>query len=237
MMKNEIILPGIGTVKIRRGANIRHLSLRIAAGRGVWVNVPSGIRDLKVKEFVEGQIEWIKKSLAKMMDYEKNSGVGLGIDTEVKTKFHVLKVVSTDESAPRYAMEGKDVFLYIPRGTKYENIAPYVESFLIEIYRMECKQYLPTRVKLLAERFDFRYGHLVFRNNVSNWGSCSAEDNISLNVKLMKLPDEIIDYVILHELCHTVEKNHAPGFWALMKKVCPDYVQLRKRLQEYNTRI
>ena len=127
--------------------------------------------------------------------------------------------------------------MYIPRGTAYSKIAPYVENFLVEIYRMESKRYLPGRVRELATRFGFRYRALSFRNNISNWGSCSADDNISLNVKLMKLPDEIIDYVILHELCHTVEKNHSSNFWALMEKVCPGCMQLRRRLRQYNTRV
>ena len=53
----------------------------------------------------------------------------------------------------------------------------------------------------------------------------------------MKLPDELIDYVILHELCHTLEKNHSAAFWALVKKVCPDYAAYRKALRAYNTRL
>ena len=159
------------------------------------------------------------------------------MNSEVKTKFHVLKVVAYDAPHPSYEIKGEEIYLYIPRDTKYEKIAPYVEDFLVEIYRMESKHYLPKRVKELAERFGFRYRALSFRNNISNWGSCSVDNNISLNVKLMKLPDEIIDYVILHELCHTIEKNHSSEFWNLMGKVCPEYMQLRCRLRKYNTRI
>lgn len=102
---------------------------------------------------------------------------------------------------------------------------------------MEAKRYLPPRVKRQAERFGFKYGRLTFRDNVSNWGSCSFDNNISLNIKLMKLPDELIDYVILHELCHTVEKNHSAEFWQLVEKVCPGYAELRVRLKKYHTRI
>ena len=236
-MQDEIILPGIGKVKVRRGMNIRFLSVRIAPGRGVWVNVPYGVSGRQVEEFVVSQQEWIRTNLAKIQTYEKDTGVGLGMDSEVKTKFHVLKVLACDDARPHYKIEGKEIRLYIPRNTDYKKIAPYVENFLIEIYRMESKRYLPGRVKELAERFGFRDRELSFRNNISNWGSCSSEDNISLNVKLMKLPDEIIDYVILHELCHTVEKNHSADFWALMKKVCPDCMKLRERLRQYNTRV
>ena len=236
-MNDEILLSGIGKIKVRRGKNIRFLSVRMAPGRGVWVNVPYGVSGRQVEEFVHTQREWIEKNLEKIKVYEKDTGVGLGMDSEVKTKFHVLKVLACDEMRPFYKIEGKEIRLYIPRKTDYTKIAPYVESFLVEIYRMESKRYLPGRVRELAERFGVRYRELSFRNNISNWGSCSAEDNISLNVKLMKLPDEIIDYVILHELCHTIEKNHSSSFWALMKKVCPECMQLRRRLHQYNTRI
>ena len=237
MMNDEIVLPGIGKIKVRRGKNIRFLSVRIAPGRGVWVNVPFGVSGRQVEEFVHTQRDWIEQNLAKIKVYEKDTGVGLGMDSEVKTKFHVLKVLACDAQRPYYKIEGKEIRLYIPRGTAYSKIAPYVENFLVEIYRMESKRYLPGRVRELAVQFGFRYRALSFRNNISNWGSCSVDDNISLNVKLMKLPDEIIDYVILHELCHTVEKNHSSNFWALMEKVCPGCMQLRRRLRQYNTRV
>ena len=63
-MKDEILLPGIGNVKIRRGVNIRYLSVRMAPGRGVWVNVPFGVSERRVKEFVHTQQEWIKQLFA-----------------------------------------------------------------------------------------------------------------------------------------------------------------------------
>ena len=102
---------------------------------------------------------------------------------------------------------------------------------------MEARKILPGRVKLLAEKYGFRYTRLTFRNNISNWGSCSYDNHISLNIKLMKLPDEVIDYVILHELCHTIEKNHSADFWALVKKVCPGFESYRRALRNYNTRL
>ena len=236
-MDKSIYLSGIGEIAVRRTRNMRHLSVRMAPDRGVWVNVPYGISYREAEEFVRGQRDWIEEHLRRLKAVERQTGVGLGKDSEVKTKFHVLRVVPAEGREPRYELAGREVTLHIPRDTPYERVSPYVKRILVEIYRLECKQYLPGRVRELARLHGFRYGRLTFRDNVSNWGSCSAEDNISLNVKLMKLPDELIDYVILHELCHTVEKNHSPRFWALLESVCPGCMAARARLRQYNTRV
>lgn len=232
-----ISVPGVGDIKVRRSANIKYLRIRMAPGRGIWVSVPYGVGRKQVEAFVSENREWILHHRREMQVYEKDTGVGLGIGSEVKTKQHTLKIERTGESNPAYRIEGEVVTLFIPEGVCFDRVEKYVQQFLVEIYKLEAEQYLPGRVKRYAEQFGFRYGRLSFRDNVSNWGSCSFENNISLNVKLMKLPDELIDYVILHELCHTVEKNHSDAFWKLVGLVCPDYVHLRARLRKYNTRV
>ncbi|MDR2131408.1 MAG: M48 family metallopeptidase [Odoribacteraceae bacterium] len=236
-MKREFILPDIGSVKARRGDHIKVLSIRMAAGRGIWVNIPGGVSDREAEAFLLSKRAWLIQHKEELKEYEEKTGVGLGINTEVKTKFHVLKVLATASERPSCQQKGNELVLFIPEKVAYERAAPFVENILIEIYRDECNFYLPKRVAKLARACGFTYRHLSFRNNLSNWGSCSMENNISLNVKLMKLPDALIDYVILHELCHTVEKNHSARFWALMQRVCPRYAELRAQLKTYNTRI
>lgn len=233
----QIEIDGIGEIRIRRGANIKFLSVRLAPGRGVWVNIPFGVSLRQAEKFVLEKKAWILQNMSKVQTYEKDTGVGLGIGAEVKTKLHSLHIVEAEGVKPGYKLEGDKIMLMIPKGTVYSRIDKMVQNFLLQIYLMECKQYLPQRVKAYAEKYGFRYARVSFRNNISNWGSCSFDNNISLNIKLMKLPDDIIDYVILHELCHTVEKNHSDSFWKLVRKVCPDYESLRTRLRKYNTRI
>lgn len=228
---------GIGEIKIRRSANIKFLSIRMAPGRGIWVNVPYGFSQRQVEKFLEEKREWIVSNRAKMNVYEQDTGVGLKIGAEIKTKSHILKIAATGDAKAGYKIDGNIITLSIPESTDFKRIEKIVQQFLLEVYIMESKQYLPGRVKYHAEKHGFKYARLSFRNNLSNWGSCSHDDNISLNIKLMKLPDEIIDYVILHELCHTVEKNHSAAFWKLVSKVCPDYGVLRGRLRKYNTRV
>lgn len=233
----SIEVVGIGKIKIRRSSNIKYLSVRMAPGRGVWVNVPYGVSGRQVLKFLEEKKAWIGEHSSHMKTYEQKTGVGLRIGAEVKTKKHTLKIAEALQKVPTYRMEGENITLFIPSGTVYEKIEGLVKNFLLEIYRMESKQILPSRVKYWAEKYGFVYTSLSFRNNLSNWGSCSYDNRIILNIKLMKLPDEVIDYVILHELAHTVEKNHSGTFWALVKKICPDFEKKRRMLKEYNTRV
>ena len=234
-MEDKIEIPGVGWVRVRQGRNIRVLSLRVAVGRGVWVNVPYGVTSRQVGDFLLSQKDWILEHVEAVRTVEKERV--LGVNSEVKTKFHTLKIRSTDAGRSFHEIDGEEIRLYIPEGVEEEQVAPFTANFLSAVYRMEGHRYLPGRVKELAERHGFFYANLSFRNNRSNWGSCSSSNNISLNVQLMKLPDEVIDYVILHELCHTVEKNHSNRFWARMYSVCPNYAALREELKNYSTRL
>ena len=97
----------------------------------------------------------------------------------------------------------------------------------------EARRKLPQRLAELAEKHGFSYRRVSIRNQKSRWGSCSANNNISLNMKLMALPAELLDYVLLHELLHTRIKNHGPAFWAELELLVPDARKKRERLKAY----
>ena len=78
---------------------------------------------------------------------------------------------------------------------------------------------LTARLEVLSEQHKFSYNKISIRNQKSRWGSCSHENNISLNQKLFYLPDDIRDYVLLHELAHTVQKNHSKYFWEILHQI------------------
>lgn len=82
--------------------------------------------------------------------------------------------------------------------------------------RREAQEELPPRVEALARAFGFRYGRITIRATRSKWGSCSVQGNLSLSLYLMMLPQHLRDFVLLHELCHTVHHNHSPRFHALL---------------------
>jgi len=91
---------------------------------------------------------------------------------------------------------------------------------------------LPVRVRKFAPLVGVDYGRITIRSQRTRWGSCSAKGNLNFNCLLMLCPEEVRDYVVIHELCHRKELNHSPRFWAEVEKVCPDYARHRKWLKE-----
>lgn len=101
----------------------------------------------------------------------------------------------------------------------------------------EAAEYIPGRVSFFAEEIGVRYGRITIRNQKSRWGSCSSAGNLNFNCLLMLTPPEVIDYVVVHELCHRLEMNHSPYFWAEVEHVLPDYKKRRKWLKTNGERI
>ncbi len=91
---------------------------------------------------------------------------------------------------------------------------------------------IPDRVAWFANRMGVTYGRITIRNQRSRWGSCSGTGNLNFNCLLMLTPSEVVDYVIVHELCHRKEMNHSPAFWAEVEKVLPAYQTQRKWLKD-----
>lgn len=86
--------------------------------------------------------------------------------------------------------------------------------------RQQAKKALPPRLAALAATYGFTYNRVTIKHNRSNWGSCSRQGNINLNLNLVRLPDPLRDYVLLHELCHLRHPDHGPSFHALLDSLC-----------------
>jgi hypothetical protein len=103
----------------------------------------------------------------------------------------------------------------------------------VERMRAQAKAELPPRLAELAAQHGFQYKRVFIKNNRTNWGSCSSLGNINLNLRLVTLPQELQDYVMLHELCHLKYLNHSPQFHALLESVCPGHRALEKQIKQY----
>lgn len=115
-------------------------------------------------------------------------------------------------------------------------VRPVFTPAEVEELRLRAKAVLPERVEYFARKFGFRYGRVTIRATRSKWGSCSSDNNISLSLYLMTVPAHLADYVIVHELCHTVHHDHSVHFHTLLDHCLEGRERLlRRELRLYST--
>jgi predicted metal-dependent hydrolase len=103
--------------------------------------------------------------------------------------------------------------------------AAYLQS------REKARRFIKQRLDHFSKHYDFSYRRVAIRNQRSLWGSCSNKKNLNFNYKIIFLPADLADYIVVHELCHLQELNHSPAFWKLVAKTLPNYKDLRKKLR------
>jgi predicted metal-dependent hydrolase len=174
-----------------------------------------------------------------METYEKKRTI-FDEETVFRTRSFELKIMKHARNDLRMTLQHGVLKVSYPQ---YINVADAsvqnaVRQGIEEGLRIEAKVELPTKVYWFAKQFNFRVNRVFIKNLKTRWGSCSSVNNINLNLHLMRLPEHLIDYVILHELCHTAEKNHGPGFWKLLDSVTSGRAkQLASEMKKYRTTI
>ena len=125
-----------------------------------------------------------------------------------------------------------DEFYYLGEKYTLETFGEEIKD-LDEFYRTKSKEIIPKIIDIYSEEMQLYPKSLKFRKNKSRWGSCSFSNNINLNILLMKLPLEAIEYIVVHELAHIKHKNHSKNFWDLVLKHKPNYKSIEKIIKNY----
>ena len=160
--------------------------------------------------------------------YQRSKGRRIGIS--VKPEFIRVSVPRRQsfKSAQKFV---ESQIGWIKRRISEMNIRIEKSKVLPEIDREDARRILNQRLMELATEHDFEYAKVSIRKQKTRWGSCSSQNNISLNQNLLHLTDDLIEYVLLHELTHTRVKNHSPSFWNELEKVCPSAKEKRRLLK------
>ena len=173
----------------------------------------------------------------------------------IKSKRKTLSIQVIDSNTIKvrapYRMTKKEIQGYIDKNEAWirdklekakadeavtENIRGLSELELEELARKAC-EVIPRRVEHYAPIVGVTYGKITIRNQKTRWGSCSSKGNLNFNVALMRVPLEILDYVVVHELCHRIYLNHSKDFWNEVGKVLPDYKERERWLKENGNRV
>lgn len=230
----------IGEINYIKKKGVRRVSIVLKPFKGVVVTMPYNVKYDDAERFVLQKTEWIVMAKAKMANLETRKTVfneSSTFTTRKRTLTFVRHVAEKGVVSCRILQN--EIRISVPQGISTEH--PTVQEIAIKAieraWTLEAKEFLPVRVSQLASSNGFSFGNVAVKRIKSRWGSCSHQNNINLSVYLMQLPDYLIDYVILHELCHTVEKNHGPKFWSLLDRYTDARAkQLAKEMKRYSTR-
>jgi predicted metal-dependent hydrolase len=236
-LKEILEINGIGPIVLSSGPRIRRLTIRVRPFKGIEVSIPLGTHPSVVTRFLKEHHEWMIKAVEKAKVHENKLTI-FDETTRFKTRTFELKVAPGPITKVRLTLGNGLLRVTYPAhmDVKTQSIQEVVRFGIEEAMRREAKAYLPIRLTELANEHGFKFARVVIKNAKSRWGSCSHTNNINLNLHLMRLPDNLIDYVLLHELCHTKEKNHGEGFWALMHKVTNGKAkELEQEIKEHRT--
>ena len=163
--------------------------------------------------------------------YQRSKGRRIGIS--IKTEF-VRVSVPRRQSFKNAQKFVESQIGWIKKRISEMNLRIEKSRVLPEIDREDARRILNQRLTEFAAEHDFEYGKVSIRKQKTRWGSCSSQNNISLNQNLLHLTDDLIEYVLLHELTHTRVKNHSPSFWDELETVCLDAKEKRRLLKTYS---
>ncbi len=217
----------LGTVQIRRHHNARGIRFRVSPKGQLLATTAPRTPLYLIKQATARSRRDIKRLIDEYSQSVRYT------DGQLIGKSHRLRVVPANIDQPHAATHDRIITVQIPERSDADSteIQRLIQSAVISALKKEAKTYLSRRLRHLAARYGYQYSNVRYPHTGTRWGSCTSAGVISLNIALMKLPLELIDYVLIHELCHTREMNHSAAFWRLVEAADPDYKQHRRAIK------
>jgi predicted metal-dependent hydrolase len=228
MATKTIELAGVGPVTLVKRSGNRTIRLTVTP-TGVRVSMPKWTPFSAGQSFALQHVDWILAEMAKQAGPLFESGQRIG-------KMHYLRFehVLNDQSITS-RVTGTEIIVKMRSGemTESPKVQERAGKAAIRALKREAERLLPPRLANLATKHNKQYASVTVKQLKRRWGSCDSNKNIALNLFLMELPWDYIDYVLLHELAHTIEMNHGPDFWRELTSMQPRARDLAKQLHTH----
>lgn len=195
------------------------LSLIINNKGELIVRAPLNCSDSAIFDFINVKATWIIKKRTEYLN-AKIMPLTFENDTKITLIGKTYQIKLTDKKTVKII----DDFVYIPK----ENSKAKFILFL----KRSLKKIIEDKIKKINEIYNFKYTSISISSAKTNWGSCSGTNRLHFTYKLMLCPEQVIDYIIIHELVHTIIKNHSKTFWRTVKKIYPYYKECERWLKD-----
>ncbi len=231
--KDFVLVPSGLVITIYKRKTSRHLRLSVASSGQIKVSIPSWAPYRAGLEFAASREEWLiaQSRIRRPLNLRNGQAVGKA--------HHIVFLASDDELKPRGRVLNSMVRISYPNHLSIESheVQAVAEKTCIRALRLQAEKLLPQRLAILAKKHGCVYKKIDIKLLKGRWGSCDQDHNIVLNLFLMQLPWELIDYVLLHELTHTQILKHGPTFWAALAEKSANVKQLRASIKQHSPTI
>jgi len=211
---------------VRRGAFHRTTSIRINPNGEVIVRAPSWLPAWEIEHFVKSKSDWITKQLIRYKNQpepiNKNFTEGelhplLGSDYPLK----ITKLPFINRCRLKFADDSFQAI--VPDNFTTDEQKQSLEILMLKLYLEHGQRAINEKVYNFTKMLGVTYNRITLKKVSSIWGSCSRANNLNFNRKLVLAPHSVIDYVVIHEVCHLIHRHHRESFWDLVKSLCPEY--------------
>ncbi len=215
------------TLVIYKRRNSRNLKLSLTATGEIHVSIPLWAPYASGLKFAESRYQWIQQQSHQRQYLYQGLAIGKA--------HHLVFVQKSGIAKPTSRISGTEITISYPDELSITSneVQKLAETASLRAMRAQAESLLASRMAILANQHDYHYTSLGIKKLKGRWGSCDHQSNIILNLFLMQLPWECIDYVILHELVHTKVMRHGPDFWQLLEAELPNAKALRKQIKQY----
>jgi predicted metal-dependent hydrolase len=227
-----------GKVKMIKSTRTRRISISARPFQPLRVTLPVFESFNRAERFLEEKERWIHRTLEKIRNLENQYTI-FSEDSSFRTFDHELQIYRTDDDRVVVKLKDHKILVNIPVSSDIgsNEIQGMIRLGIQAAWRKEAKMYLPARLNKFSSLHRLPYNRVFIKNIKSRWGSCSQKNNINLSLYLMRLPDHLIDYILLHELAHTLHKDHSKRFWKTLERICPGARSLDRELRNYRIEI
>ncbi|MDF1655730.1 MAG: SprT family zinc-dependent metalloprotease [Coxiellaceae bacterium] len=218
--------------QVRHSRRAKRLCLKVLP-TGVEVVIPANVSEQEAHQFVAQHQDWLKKQLSQLKPQRHkidNTWPPTVIHLAALNEKWQLQIVYRQPSyyAQLVLNENQTQDICLGKHSHRE----HVRQLLMQWVKCKARYSLTPWLQRLALEYGFKMRNLSYRNQKSRWGSCNQDGDISLNLKLLFLPPSATEYVMIHELCHTVFTDHSSNFWHLVGQIIPDYKRCEAELNQ-----
>ncbi|WP_346291911.1 SprT family zinc-dependent metalloprotease [Sphaerothrix gracilis] len=220
--------------QIRASARAKHVSIKISPYGQIEVVVPRQFDTRRLPEILEKKQTWIEQTLARLAAQRQSADAALA-----ETRPSQIQLRSLDEIWDIVYQPSQSERLQVKTlsSQRLAVTGPVAETAICQEalrrwLQRKAQQILPRWLQRRSRMAGLPYRQVAIRGQKTRWGSCSSQQHISLNYKLLFLPPSLVDYVLVHELCHTRQMNHSPAFWSLVAQQMADYQQHKTQLKQ-----